>query len=218
MYNRRMPNPTYEIRTCNSCGLRYPLPAEHAFGTRCPICMGDTRLSLSRNLTHEPKPERPVAYQHQQYAFLLDNIRSAWNVGSIFRTADGLGFGHAYLCGITPTPDNEAVTKTALGAEDSVSWSYHKDAVRLAKGLKKEGWRILGLEETEQAQDLTDFHPSASEVNTLLIAGNEISGIDPGLLELCEAVYCIPMRGGKKSLNVAIAFSIAAWTIATTNA
>ena len=80
-------------------------------------------------------------------AVLLDNIRSAWNVGSILRSADGFGFSHAYLCGITPTGDNEAVTKTSLGAEDSVPWSHHKDAVKLAKGLKTEGWRIYVLEE-----------------------------------------------------------------------
>ncbi len=213
MYNRRMPNHTYEIRLCNACGLRYPLPSGQTFGTRCPICMGDTRLILTRNLIQEHQPD-PTPHPSLQFALLLDNIRSAWNVGSIFRTADGLGFSHAYLCGITPTPDNEAVTKTALGAEDSVPWSYHKDAVRLAKGLKKEGWRILGLEETAGAKALTEIKPASAEVNSLLIVGNEITGIDPELLELCEDVYRIPMHGGKKSLNVAIAFSIAAWTIA----
>lgn len=218
MYNRAMPNQTYEIRTCNACGLRYPLPSGSSFGTRCPICMGDTRLILTRSLLHEHKPDRPIAASPRHYALLLDNVRSAWNVGSILRTADGLGFGHAYLCGITPTPDNEAVTKTSLGAEDSVPWSYHKDAVRLVTGLKKAGWHILGLEETPQAQELTHFTAPPPELSTLLLAGNEITGIDPDLLALCDAVYRIPMRGGKKSLNVAIAFSLAAWSITSKTA
>src|SRR6185503_2226355 len=122
MYNHRMPAAAYEIRLCNSCGLRYPLTDGQAFGTRCPICMGATRLVLSRELIYEPTQVRPESFQAEgggQLAVLLDNIRSAWNVGSIFRSADGFGFAHAYLCGITPTPESEAVTKTSLGAENT---------------------------------------------------------------------------------------------------
>jgi 23S rRNA (guanosine2251-2'-O)-methyltransferase len=144
-------------------------------------------------------------------AVLLDNIRSAWNVGSIFRSADGFRFSHAYLCGITPTPDNEAVQKTSLGAEDAVTWSYHKDAVKLAQGLKKEGWRIFALEENERAVEVRRIdnptHP------TILIVGNEVVGVDPELLDLCDAIYCIPMHGEKRSFNVAIAFGIAAYAL-----
>lgn len=146
-------------------------------------------------------------------AVILDNIRSAWNVGSILRNADGFGFTHAYLCGITPTADNEAVTKTSLGAEDSVSWSYHKDAVQLAKGLKKEGWKIYALEETATA---TTLARTVSEHSDLaLIVGNEVSGVDPDLLGLSDDILCIPMRGKKKSLNVAVAFGIAAFALSS---
>jgi len=144
-------------------------------------------------------------------AVLLDNIRSAWNTGSILRSADGFDFTQAYLCGITPTPDNEAVTKTSLGAEDSVPWSYHKDAVKLVKGLKKTGQAIYALEENERAFDLsrvsTLSHPST------LIVGNEITGVDPELLDLCDQVLYIPMLGAKRSFNVAIAFGIAAYAL-----
>jgi len=147
-------------------------------------------------------------------AVLLDNIRSAWNVGSILRSADGFGFDHAYLCGITPTPDGparEAVTKTSLGAEDTVSWSYYKDAVKLVRVLKKEDWKVIALENVADSKAIQDA--SISTQRTVLILGNELTGVDPELLDLCDAMYHIPMRGEKKSFNVAIAFSIAAYAL-----
>ncbi len=143
---------------------------------------------------------------------LLDNIRSAWNVGSIFRSADGFGFAHVYLCGITPTPENEAVTKTSLGAEDSVMWSYHKDAVKLVKGLKKEGWTAWALEEDERAKELTQ-NTERRMRTAVLIVGNEVTGVDPELLDLCDEIFYIPMHGEKKSFNVGIAFGIAAYAL-----
>jgi len=211
-----MPTASYQIRLCASCGLRYPLTEGHAFGTRCPICMGDTRLILSRELVLEPTPSRrpmPSPKRRGEFAVLLDNIRSAWNVGSIFRSADGFGFAHAYLCGITPTPDIEAVTKTSLGAEDSVPWSYHKDAVKLVSGLKKEGWRIWALEECDGATSIARLSVPKSNKPIALMAGSEVTGVDPELLELADKIFYIPMRGEKKSYNVAMAFSIAAYAI-----
>lgn len=142
---------------------------------------------------------------------LLDNIRSAWNVGSIFRSADGFGFDHVYLCGITPTPENEAVAKTSLGAEDAIPWSHHKDAVKLATALKQEGWQILALEEGEGAKELRQR--ARVEASTVLIVGSEVTGVDPDLLALCDEILEIPMRGKKRSFNVAIAFSVAAFAL-----
>ncbi len=149
---------------------------------------------------------------------LLDNIRSAWNAGSILRSAEGFGFAHAYLCGITPTPDNETVQKTSLGAEESVTWSYHKDAVKLVKGLKKEGWKISALEEDQRAVPLeSDGSPSRMREQApglrILIVGNEVTGVDPELLDQCDMIYYIPMHGQKRSFNVAIAFGIAAYAL-----
>jgi 23S rRNA (guanosine2251-2'-O)-methyltransferase len=199
----------------------------HPFGTRCPVCMGGTRIAFSGQLDTEPSPIRLSAlntitnetpgdlHASRNFAVLLDNIRSAWNVGSILRSADGFGFTQAYLCGITPTADNEAVMKTSLGAEDSVPWSYHKDAVKLANGLKAEGWKIYALEDDARATELhnassvTDQSPALQ----VLIVGNEITGIDPGLLDLCDGIFYIPMAGEKKSFNVAIAFGIAAYAL-----
>lgn len=176
--------------------------------------MGVTRLILSRSLISETKHHPPLAsHKNYKYNVLLDNVRSAWNVGSILRSADGFGYTHAYMCGITPTPENEAVTKTSLGAENSVSWSYHKDAVAIVKELKSQNWRITALEETEQSVHIMEMHKQKLEKNSIMIVGNETAGVDPHLLDLCDAVYHIPMSGKKKSFNVAIAFSIAAFAL-----
>ena len=233
MYNDLMAISSYEIRICDSCGLRYPLLEAHPFGTRCPACMGETRVAHRRQLSTEPSSIRLSAFNTPTtetprelqgsgtLAVLLDNIRSAWNVGSILRSADGFGFTHAYLCGITPTGDNEAVTKTSLGAEDSVPWSYHKNAVKLVIGLKAEGWKVYALEDDERAISLQSGGEMESLLNgqgrtpklQVLIVGNEITGVDPELLDLCDEIFYIPMRGEKKSFNVAIAFGIAAYAI-----
>jgi tRNA G18 (ribose-2'-O)-methylase SpoU len=191
--------------------------------------MGETRVALSRQLIDEPGPTHPFALNtieqqklryarsSQNIAVLLDNIRSAWNVGSILRSADGFGFNHVYLCGITPTADNESVTKTSLGAEDSVPWSYHKDAVRLVKGLKVEGWNVCALEEDARSVSLSQFPNSPFSNPAVLIVGNEVTGVDPDLLDLCDGIFYIPMRGEKKSFNVAIAFGVAAYALTVQN-
>jgi tRNA G18 (ribose-2'-O)-methylase SpoU len=219
MYNDWMATKTFQIRVCTACGLRYPLTDGHDFGTRCPSCMGETRLLLSRELVFEPKPSRSVAdlsllpspARSGVCAVLLDNIRSAWNVGSILRSADGFAFSHAYLCGITPTPDHAAVTKTSLGAEDSVTWSYHKDALKLMEELKKEGWCIWALEADERATSIQSMSAPGPNQPIVLVLGSEVTGIDPALLDHCDEIFFIPMRGEKKSFNVAMAFSIAAY-------
>lgn len=157
---------------------------------------------LRQNEKRENKP---------MLAVLMDNIRSAWNVGSILRSADGFGFTHAYLCGITPTPEVDAVRKTALGAEEYLTWSHHKNAVKLIKGLKKEGWQARALEDEPRA--IKTSQAASLTCNTVLIIGNEVTGVDPDLLTLADEVIYIPMRGEKRSFNVANAFSIAAYAL-----
>lgn len=203
----------FEIRVCESCGLRYPLQQGHAFGERCPHCLGETRVAASKVIHEEERVnEKPAKKKGVFRAVLLDNIRSAWNVGSILRSADGFGFEHVYLCGITPTPDNEAVMKTSLGAGDYIPWSHHKDAVKLIAGLKKEGWKVIALEEGKGAKDIGGKTGKGYEKSVLLL-GSEVTGMDPGLLALCDEMIAIPMRGQKRSLNVAIAFSVAAYAL-----
>jgi tRNA G18 (ribose-2'-O)-methylase SpoU len=204
----------FEIRTCVNCGLRYPLAGGHAFGVRCPRCLGETRVVVKREFGGQIDGETANIIREQMeqktLAVLLDNIRSAWNVGSILRSADGFGFDHAYLCGITPTPELEAVRKTALGAEEYVTWSQHPDAVKLVIGLKKEGWRIFALEYDERSQPVGRIDNTTCSV---LILGSEVTGIDPELLDLADKIFHIPMRGQKRSFNVANAFSIAAYAL-----
>ena len=215
MYNDLMPIKSYEVRICNSCGLRYPLVEGHPFGMRCPICMGDTRVARNKQLIVETSaPVEKKEATGRRFSVLLDNVRSAWNAGSILRSADGFGFSHAYICGITPTPDHEAVAKTSLGAEDSVPWSYHKDAVKLVNGLRVEGWKVYALEEDARAIELAHKRNMTDEsVGEVLIVGNEVTGVDPELLDLCDQIFYIPMRGEKKSFNVAIAFGMAAYAL-----
>jgi 23S rRNA (guanosine2251-2'-O)-methyltransferase len=214
-YNRRMSVLSYEIRLCQSCGLRYPLTVDHAFGERCPLCLGTTERVLARQIA--PGTAARATESGIQLEALLDNVRSAWNVGSIFRTADGLGIGNLYLCGITPTPDNEAVRKTSLGAEESVAWEYSRNALELAKKLKVEGFRLIALEQDLRAIPITANPPERSKKNVstkeVLILGNEVTGVDPELLDLCDQIVHIPMRGRKRSFNVEVAFAIAAFQL-----
>jgi 23S rRNA (guanosine2251-2'-O)-methyltransferase len=208
-----MSTSSFEIRVCQSCGLRYPLTEGHPFGVRCPHCLGETRAVLKKESSEEGWEKEVKSKKGEVRAVLLDNIRSAWNVGSILRSADGFGFNHAYLCGITPTPEVDAVRKTALGAEEYVTWSHHKDAVKLIKGLKLEGWKVGALEEDQRAISISRFIETQTTHPFVLILGSEVTGVDPELLDLSDHIYFITMRGQKRSFNVANAFSIAAYAL-----
>jgi tRNA G18 (ribose-2'-O)-methylase SpoU len=207
-YNHVMKATQYEIRFCQSCGLRYPLIENHPFGERCPHCLGTTKVVLTRSLT--PEPASRAIETDLRLEALLDNVRSAWNVGSIFRTADGLGVRKLHLCGITPTPDSEVVTKTSLGAEEIVEWEYARNALETAKKLKGKRYRLIALEKEKHAIPLWAVNTIQLQ-NMILIVGNEITGIDPALLEMCDQIVYIPMIGRKRSLNVEVAFGIAAF-------
>ncbi len=204
---------SFEIRVCLSCNLRYPLTEGHSFGARCPHCLGETRVALRKEIGNDESLKEVKSGKKKIKAVLLDNIRSGWNVGSIMRSADGFGFSHAYLCGITPTPEVGAVRKTSLGAEEYVTWSQHNDAVQLVNSLKLEGWKVGALEEDLRATPISKFPASKIPPRFILIVGNEVTGVDPELLDLADVVLHIPMRGKKRSFNVANAFSIAAYAL-----
>jgi tRNA G18 (ribose-2'-O)-methylase SpoU len=144
---------------------------------------------------------------------LLDNVRSAFNVGSIFRSADGAGFCQLYLAGITPRPDEGKLAKTGLGAETQMAWRHVPDAVRLAEELIAAGHELWALE-TDGEQSLLAL-PGAAQFSVphppvVLVVGNELAGIDPDVRRQCRRSFHIPMRGRKQSLNVATAFGVAA--------
>ncbi len=138
--------------------------------------------------------------------FVLDNIRSAFNVGSIFRTADGLHAEEIYLCGYTPTPEQEQVNKTALGTQKNVAWSFYDKTSEALQKLKQQGYKIIALETSEKAQEL--YAPLVAGP-TALVLGNERYGLDAQVLNLVDEVRSIPLRGLKNSLNVGVTAAVA---------
>jgi 23S rRNA (guanosine2251-2'-O)-methyltransferase len=146
----------------------------------------------------------------QKLILVLYNIRSRENVGSIFRTADAAGVSKIYLCGITPMPPHEKISKTALGAEEFIPWEYCKQSWRLLAKLKKGGINIVALEQTKESKDIFKFNP---KFPLALVLGNEVRGLSPKILKYCDDVVHIPMYGRKESLNVAVATGIALYAI-----
>lgn len=138
---------------------------------------------------------------------LLNSIRSSYNVGSIFRTSDGVMIEKLFLCGYTPTPEKKEVIKTALGSQNSVKWEYVKDAKEVINRLKNEGVKICALELTDKS--ISYYNLSKTDFPICLIVGNEISGVSQELIDLCDFSIEIPQFGIKQSLNVAVAYGIA---------
>ena len=141
---------------------------------------------------------------------ILDNIRSVWNVGSIFRTADSVALGGLYLCGMTATPPRPDIEKTALGATRSVPWDYWSDSVAAARHLKDQGLPLIALEQTERSVSWDSFDFPFPHC---FIVGHEVNGVNEELLDLVDHVVEIPMAGVKHSLNVAVSFGVLAFEI-----
>jgi tRNA G18 (ribose-2'-O)-methylase SpoU len=158
--------------------------------------------SLSSNSTsNRIKPIRVI----------LDNVRSLYNVGSIFRTSDAAGVEKIYLCGITGIPPRAEIHKAALGAERVVPWEYSKNSVELISRLKNEGFHIVALEHTDGRQF---YHVAHYTFPLCLVVGHEITGISDEVIALADQAIEIPMAGIKQSLNVAVAYGIAIYEIA----
>jgi len=143
---------------------------------------------------------------------LLDDIRSANNVGSIFRTADGFALEHIYLCGITATPPHRDILKTALGATESVSWSHHEDAEVLVQALRGAGAQVQCLEQTEQSTRLRNFTPP-KEQRLIIVVGNEVNGVSQSVIDASDGTIEIEQFGTKHSLNVAVATGMVVWRL-----
>ena len=142
---------------------------------------------------------------------ILDSIRSSYNVGSIFRTSDGAMIEKLFLCGYTPHPPKKEVLKTALGSQDSVIWEYKKDAKEVILSLKALGIKICALELTESS--IPHYNLNKDTFPMALVIGNEITGVSQELLDLCDLSIEIPQFGIKQSLNVAVAYGIAAFEL-----
>ena len=165
-----------------------------------------------RKLTHAEL----IARQQQQqtrpsqlpFIVVLNNIRSLHNVGSIFRTCDGVGVEKLWLCGITGYPPDAQLAKTALGAEERVDWEYRADVCSVLKELKAKNYRIVLLEQTTESISYDEFEPSGP---VCLVVGNEIEGVAQSIVPLCDAAIEIEMAGLKNSLNVSVAFGVVAY-------
>ena len=141
---------------------------------------------------------------------ILDNIRSVWTVGSMFRTADAVALGGLYLCGMTATPPRPDIEKTALGATRSVPWDYWRKSTDAALHLKDRGLPLIALEQTEKA---TDWSECSFPFPHCFIVGHEVRGVGEEILDLADQVVEIPMAGMKQSLNVAVSFGVLAFEI-----
>jgi 23S rRNA (guanosine2251-2'-O)-methyltransferase len=190
------------------CNLRFPGPDKPEL--LCPICK--SHIVATDVWKTDTIDQLYQSDGSSHLSVILDNLRSAYNVGSILRTADGAGIEHAYLCGITPTTSHPRLAKTALSAEIHTSWSYHPNGAALVRELKNSGTRIIGLETTSGATNLLEYAVPITG-KTALVVGNEIYGIDPAIQVLCDQIFFLPMLGIKKSLNVAVSFGIAAYLL-----
>jgi len=146
----------------------------------------------------------------RKIVLLAHSIRSLWNVGSLFRTADSFAVEKIFLTGYTATPPRREISKTALGAEEFVPWEQADDPAQVIATLKKQGFTIVALEQARGAIDLKDFEPPSQ---VCLIVGHEVLGVPKELLCLSDAVVQIPMHGKKESLNVSVAAGIALWAM-----
>lgn len=157
-----------------------------------------------------PTPEEFAAMKKLPVAVVLDNVRSLQNVGAFFRTGDAFAVEQLLLCGITATPPNRDIHKTALGAELTVKWSYHKTTLEALEQLRREGYRLLAVEQVEGAILLDRFHPEPG-VKYALVFGNEVFGVDQQAVDACDGAIEIPQLGTKHSINVSVSGGVVLW-------
>ena len=142
---------------------------------------------------------------------VLDNIRSALNVGSVFRTADAFLIENIILCGITMIPPNKDIRKVALGATNSVNWQFERNTLDAVTILKENGYHIMGVEQADKSSMLDNF--SLPNKPLAIIMGNEVNGVSEDVIKLCDEVIEIPQFGTKNSLNVSVATGIVIWEL-----
>ena len=143
---------------------------------------------------------------------ILDDIRSLHNIGSVFRTCDAFLIEKIYLCGITATPPNKEIHKTALGATDTVTWEYQKDVLEVISSLKSEDTEVWAIEQVENSVFLNDFAPEKNK-KYALVFGNEVKGVSQKAVQLCNGTIEIPQLGTKHSLNISVSTGIVVWDI-----
>ncbi len=143
---------------------------------------------------------------------ILDNVRSLNNIGSVFRTSDAFLIEKIFLCGITATPPNKEIHKTALGATESVDWEYAEETLSVVQRLQAENVCVISIEQTENAVMLNDFKPELGK-KYAIIFGNEVKGVEQKVVSACDGVIEIPQYGTKHSLNISVSAGIVIWDL-----
>ncbi|KAN0004676.1 hypothetical protein ACTFIU_001914 [Dictyostelium citrinum] len=236
--------------TSEKCGLIFKVPTKlRGKEGHCPKCsnlmlfkkhtsnykriLKKRRERYMNTLNEEIKTIKsfdPIKNKPWGLSVILEDCRSLHNVGSVFRTSDGAGFNHIYLCGLTGHPPNDQISKSSLGSEDMVNWSFSNDTISVIKKLKELNVKIIGIEQTpnsvsllnslDKIKNLALISPSLSESNNnnydcfhpiTIIMGNEVAGMSDEAIELCDLVCELPMMGNKRSLNVSITYGIVSY-------
>ncbi len=165
-------------------------------------------LELNRMTTEEYRQSKKLPL-----VVILDEVRSLHNVGSVFRSSDAFRVEHICLCGITATPPNAEIHKTALGAENSVSWSYFKDTCEAVNKLHEAGYIVLSVEQVEGSTLLHELKLNTDK-HYAIIFGNEVKGVKQEVVDMCDGCIEIPQFGTKHSLNVSVTAGIVIWEFA----
>ena len=158
-----------------------------------------------------PTPEEFAGRERLPVTVVLDNVRSAQNVGAFFRTGDAFAVERIVLCGITATPPSREIHKTALGAEQTVAWEYCESTVSCIDALRAAGWTVLAVEQVEGAAMLDAFRPEAGR-KYALVFGNEVDGVSQPAVDRCDGALEIPQAGTKHSVNVAVSGGVVLWS------
>lgn len=152
------------------------------------------------------------AQEKTPLVIVLDNVRSALNVGSAFRTADAFALEKLYLCGITATPPHREILKTAIGATDSMDWVYHKETKEAIEELKAQGFQILAVEQATNSVPLQVFKPLVGQ-KYALVFGNEVKGVGEEVMEIIDTCLEVPQFGTKHSLNISVCLGVVVWDL-----
>jgi 23S rRNA (guanosine2251-2'-O)-methyltransferase len=205
LYRTLRTDPTERVAKCTHCGRLGTLRSSKIWRkmlSNVIVRQKTGQLQFAPDFVDEISP----------LSAIVEDVRSLMNVGSIFRTADAAGINQLYLCGITGCPPRKEIAKTSLGAEDHVAWEYFAHPLDIILSLKRKGVTVLGLEKTEHSRALPDlFVDNTLSKPLCFVVGNEITGVSPEVLANCDYVCHLPMKGFKESLNVSVAFGVAAY-------
>ncbi|WP_372775444.1 RNA methyltransferase [Mangrovibacterium sp.] len=167
---------------------------------------------LRTNELNRLNPEEYEQTGKMPLVVVLDNVRSCNNIGSFFRTSDALLVEAIYLCGITATPPNKEIHKTALDAEKTVQWKYTEHTEEAIAELRQKGFTVYAIEQIDKSIMLPDFEPAANE-KIALVFGNEVKGVQQKIVDICDGAIEIPQYGTKHSFNVSVSAGIVLWDI-----